>query len=381
MIECFAALFAALALIGAGCALLATQAVVRLAATPPHPGPALAATLLKPLRGAEPGLADNLAAALTQRQGAPFELLCAVHDPTDPAAAIAEAAFAAHPHTPAWLLRDPRLHGTNRKVSQLVNMTPFMRHDVVVLTDSDMWVPPGWLAAVTAPLADPRVGLVTCLFRGEPGTPGPWSRLAARGIDWHFLPAAAWGERMGRADGCYGPTIALRRETLERIGGFQALNDLLADDHALGAAVRRLGMHIHLAPVLPVHVMDEPSLAAMLRHELRWARTLRLLAGRGYVGMGVMHALPPAILAAVLAPWGLGVLAAVYAVRLSLVVRVGRALGRWFDPIDLVRLPVRDLLSFGVWVGGLIPGLVTWDGRRYRVHPDGGMAEATETGV
>lgn len=374
-----------LALAGAVLAGLGARAVRRLArqAAAPPSGPALAASVLKPLHGAEPGLGANLASTLAQEHAAPFEVLFAVHDPADPAAAVAEAAMAAAPGTPARLVRDPRLHGPNRKVSQLINLEGMARHPVLVVADADMRVPPNWLGAVTAPLADPAVGLVTCLYRGEPADRGLWSRLAALGIDWQFLPNAALGESMGRAQGCYGATMALRAETLARLGGFSALADLLADDHALGAAVRRLGLKVALAPVLPAHVMREESLAALLAHEARWARTMRMLEPRGYLGMGLTYPLVPGLVAAALAPqpWGWAALALALLARLGLAAAVDRALrpaAGWVDRCGrFVLLPLRDLLSFAIWGAGLARGTVTWQGRRYRMDPDGRMVEAS----
>jgi ceramide glucosyltransferase len=379
----------------AGCvmALLAARAVGRLAATAPATGPALPASILKPLHGTEPGLREALGSTLAQRHAPPFEVLFAVRDPADPAASVAEAAMAAAPDVPARLVRDPRLHGPNRKVSQLMNLEALARHPVLVVADADMAVPPHWLTAVTAPLADPAVGLVTCLYRGEPGDGGLWSRLAALWIDWQFLPNAAMGEAMGRANGCYGATMALRAETLARIGGFAALSALLADDHALGAAVRKLGLKVVVAPVLPGHVMAEPSLLALARHELRWARTLRLLDLPGYAGMGVTFPLAWGLLAAVLLPWGWAVLALALAARLALAIRVDRALAgaggpgagrgspargqlRGMAPARLALLPLRDVLSFAIWGAGLARGTVTWQGRRFRMRPDGSMVEA-----
>ncbi|RAI59640.1 bacteriohopanetetrol glucosamine biosynthesis glycosyltransferase HpnI [Roseicella frigidaeris] len=372
-------LLAALAaLAGGATALLAGRALGRLAATPPDAGPALAASILKPLHGTAPGLEAALASTLAQRHAAPFEVLFAVRDPADPAAGLAEAAMAAHPAVPARLLRDPRLHGANRKVSQLVNLEGLARHPVLVVADADMAVPPHWLTAVTAPLADPAVGLVTCLYRGEAGDAGLWSRLAALWIDWQFLPNAALGEAMGRANGCYGATMALRAETLRRLGGFAVLADLLADDHALGVAVRRLGLRVVVAPVLPGHVMAEPGPGALARHELRWARTLRLLDPGGYTGMGVTFplawgALAVLLLPAALSPLGWAALALALGARLALALRVDRALHRRLSPARLALLPLRDGLSFAIWALGLARGTVTWQGRRYRMRPDGTM--------
>ncbi|MBK1656974.1 bacteriohopanetetrol glucosamine biosynthesis glycosyltransferase HpnI [Paracraurococcus ruber] len=367
------------ALAGAAAALLAARAVARLAADPPAGSPALPASLLKPLHGNAPGLRQALDSTLAQDHAAPFEVLFAVRDPADPAAAVAAAAMAAAPGVPARLLSDPRLHGPNRKVSQLMNLEGAARHPVLVVADSDMLVPPHWLTAVTAPLADPAVGLVTCLYRGEPGDAGLWSRLAALWVDWQFLPNAAWGEAMGRAHGCYGATMALRADTLARLGGFAALSDLLADDHALGAAVRRLGLRVVLAPVLPGHVQAEESLASMLRHELRWARTLRLLDLPGYVGMGITFPLAWATLAVLLswsAPWGWAALAVAAMARLALALTVDRALRRRRSIGRLVLLPLRDAVSFAIWAAGLARGTVTWQGRRYRMRRDGSMVEA-----
>jgi ceramide glucosyltransferase len=374
---------AALALAGAATALLAARAVRRFAAQPPASGPALPASVLRPLHGAAPGLAGTLRSTLRQAHAAPFEVLCAVRDPADPAAAVAEAALAEAGGGGA-VVRDPALHGPNRKASQLENLARRARHPVLVAVDDDIAVPPHWLTAVTAPLADPSVGLVTCLYRGEPAEGGLWSRLGVLGLDWGFLPNAALGEAMGRAGGCYGATMAIRTETLARVGGFAALAGLLADDHALGAAVRRLGLRVVVAPVVPAHATAEPGPAALLRHELRWARTVRLLDPGGYAGLVLTHPLPFGLLAAALVPgWGLAALGAAAAARLAVAVAADRALlgRRWPAPGRLALLPLRDALSFGIWAAGLARGTVVWQGRRYRMDRDGRMAEVVRGGA
>ncbi len=365
----------ALALAGSAQALLARHALRRLAATPPAMAPAhapaLAASVLKPLHGAEPGLAGNLRATLRQDHAAPFEVLAAVADPRDPARAIAEAAG-------IRVLAGGAVLGANRKVSQLVHLAAAAAQPVLVAADADMRCPPEWLTAVTAPLADPAVGLVTCLYRGEAADASPWSALAARGVDWHFLPNAALGEALGKAQGCYGATVALRAETLDRLGGFARFLDLLADDHALGVAVRELGLRVVVAPVLPAHLMAEPSLAALWRHESRWARTLRLLNPWGFAGLALTHPLPWALLALALAPGAAtaAVLVLALAARLALAAGVDGALGR---PPSLRRwatLPFRDLLSAAIWATAFLSGRVDWQGRRYALTPAGRMTEA-----
>ena len=376
LVQGLAICFALLALAGCGQALAAQRALRRLAARPAPTGPALPASILKPLHGADPGLAGNLAATLGQRHAAPFEVLCAVADPADLARPVAEAALAGSA-TPSRLLVGGAVLGANRKVSQLVHMAEAARHPVLVVADADMDCPPHWLTAVTAPLADPSCGLVTCLYRGVPGDASPWSRLAALGIDWHFLPNAALGESLGQAEGCYGATMAIRAETLARIGGFAPLLDVLADDHALGAAVRRLGLRVEVSPVLPGHVMSEGSLAALWAHELRWARTVRLLNPRGFLGLGLTHPLPWAILALLCAPGlaTLGLLVLAFAARATLALGVDDAIGAR-DPRRLPWLPIRDLLSAAIWFTALRHGAVAWQGRRYALSPAGRMTEA-----
>lgn len=374
----FAILPLILALAGAVQALFARRALRRLAATAAPRAPALPASLLKPLHGAEPGLAENLTACLAQRHAAPFEAIFGAADPADAALPIARAAMA-QSATPARIVTGGAVLGANRKVSQLIHLAAEARHPLLVISDADMRCPPEWLTAVAAPLANPEIGLVTCLYRGEAADGGIWSRFAALGLDWHFLPNAALGEALGKAEGCYGATMALSRATLDRIGGFEPLLPLLADDHALGAAVRKAGLKVVVSPVIPVHVMREPSLASLCQHELRWARTVRMLNPAGFAGMAVTHPLAWALLALALAPgaWTVAGFAVALAARLALAQGVDQALGvrggwrRW------AWLPARDLLSAAIWLAALFPGGVTWGEHRYRLGRDGRMVETT----
>jgi len=356
-----------LAVAAAAQVLLAARAAVRLAGARAAPALACRVAILKPLHGATPGLAENLAATLAQAHAAPFEMLMAVADPADPARAVA-AAFC----PPARLLAGGAVLGANRKVSQLVHLAAATDAPVLVLADADMAVGPGWLAAVTAPLADPGVGLVTCLYRGVPADGGVWSRLTALSVDWHFLPNAALGEALGQARGCYGATIALRAETLARIGGFEAFLELLADDHAMGAAVRGLGLRVVLASVLPGHVMAEPDLSGLWAHELRWNRTVRALNPAGYAGLGLTHPLAWAAAAVLAAPGPatLAVAGLTLAARFAACAWIDRALG--VAPRLAWVLP-RDALSFALWLAGLWPGRVRWGAERFQITRDGRM--------
>jgi ceramide glucosyltransferase len=354
--------------------MVAVRRFFRPGRSPPHSdGPMPAVTLLKPLHGVEPGLADNLASFARQDYPAPVQILCGVQDPDDPALAVVETLQ--RQGLALETVVDPLQHGANRKVGNLVNTMAAARHPVLVVADSDMRVPHDYLRRIVSELAGPRIGLVTCLYRGVP-TVGPWSVLAAAGINYHFLPNVLAGGLLGAAPGCFGSTMALRRETLERLGGFAALADRLADDYALGAEVRALGLEVLTSRLVIDHLSHEASAASLWAHELRWARTIRLLSPWGHAGTLVTHAIPGALLFAALAPaaplaWAL--LAAALLARLGLAAAVDGALG--IRPRAWPVVVARDLLSFAVFLGSLLGRGVLWRGRRYRVGRDGVMAE------
>jgi ceramide glucosyltransferase len=245
-----------------------------------------------------------------------------------------------------------------------------------VLSDSDIRVGPAYLRQITAALQAPGIGLVTCLYRGLP-VAGTWSRLAAAEIDHRFLPSVLVGLRLGLAKPCFGSTIALRSETLRRIGGFDAFADQLADDYAIGAAVRRLGLKVAIPPMVIDHVCSEENFAELIRRELRWARTIRLVDPLGYMGSVVTHPLPFALAAAVLPGFGaasLAVLALVLACGLLVPLQFARTLGGGRVPVWLT--PVRDLLSFAIYLASFLPWSVSWRGHRYKVGPDGTLTQA-----
>jgi ceramide glucosyltransferase len=363
---------AIMAVLGCLYALFAAASLDRLSASarPRSVGPAPSVSILKPLYGAEPGLLENLASFVRQDYRGPVEMLCGVHDSADPAADVVRELVRRQPGADVRLLADPTLHGSNRKISSLINLAGAARGKVILLADSDVRVPPDYLVRVIEALQQPGVGLVTCLYRGLPAA-GPWSRLLAMAIDDHFLPSVLVGLRLGLAEPCFGSTIALRRQTLARIGGFEVVADRLADDYAIGAAVRALGLEVAIPPMVVAHVCSEPSFAALMAHEIRWARTIRLVDPKGFAGSIVTHPLPFALLALLLQPGriGLGLLLASLACRVWLQLGVGRALGHRAGPPWLG--PVRDLLSFAVFVASLWPSAVRWRGDRYRVGRDG----------
>ncbi len=355
-----------LAVAAIGYTLHATLAVRRFARAP-RPAPALPepVTLLKPLHGAEPRLAENLRTFLAQDWPAPVQMVAGTNRADDPALAVARALAG-----DVSVRTDAPALGGNAKIANLANLLPAARHDLLVLSDSDMAVPRDYLSRVVAALAQPDVGAVTCLYHGR-GDAGAWSRFAAAAINWQFTPGVAMSLALGVGHPCMGSTVALRRDTLRRIGGFAAFADQLADDYALGAAIRELGLNVVPVPgLLVAHGCTETSAAAVWRHELRWARTLRAVDGLAHLGSVVTYPVPLALMACVLHPLvgGLALTTALVA-RLLLAVSFDHAAGeraapRWW-------LPARDLFSFAVFLASFVARSVDWRGHRLRMVGNG----------
>ncbi|HEY5347366.1 MAG TPA: bacteriohopanetetrol glucosamine biosynthesis glycosyltransferase HpnI, partial [Rhizomicrobium sp.] len=277
---------------------------------------------------------------------------------------------------------DESVHGSNAKVSNLINLMAAARHDVLVLSDADIGVSPDWLNVVMAALQAPGVGLVTCLYTGAaPRRANLWSRLSAMGNSYDFLPNVILGSLLGLADPCFGSTIALRRDLLEEIGGFAAFADYLADDYEIGRAVREKGYRIAIPAISVAHGCHERGFLELFRHELRWTRTIRLLNPYGHLGSIVTLPLPLAILGAVCLGFsgGLGLfggltLGAAIAGRLFLKWRIDAIFATDAGPAWL--LPLRDLLSFAVFLTSLFGETVHWRGTRFAVQPSGAMTHS-----
>jgi ceramide glucosyltransferase len=328
-------------------------------------------SVLKPLHGAEPGLYENLR-SFAEQDYPVHQIVLGVRDGSDGALAAARALIRDLPHRDIRLVIDPRVRGSNLKVANLENMLPAASHDVIVIADSDMRVAPDYLAMVTAPLAKPSVGIVTCAYSGSP-CDRLWSAVAALHINFGFLPGALLGDFLKIGGGCFGATIALRREVLQQIGGFARLRDELADDHRMGSAVRGLGLAMVLAPYIVENRVCEPSLASLWRHELRWARTSRAMAPVGVAGSVIVHTVILTALAAAV----VGTATAWACVAISLLARFASALAiaRWLrlPRASIWLLPLRDALSFAVFLASFCVRSVSWRNQLFRVEPNGRM--------
>ena len=370
---------AAIAAVGTFYALLSAVLVGRFMQEAPRaPAASPAVTILKPLHQSEPDLARNLETFFVQDYAGDVQILFGVHDQADPAIEIVRALQAKYPHMDTTIVAETALYGANAKISNLINMLPSARHDTLVLSDSDIAVGQKWLSHVTAALARPGVGIVTCLYTGEPAKDSHklWSSLAAMGMSYTFLPNAVLGTSLGLATPCFGSTIALKRQTLDEVGGFAAFADQLADDYEMGRAVRAKGYTLAIPAMGVGHTATENSVRELVRHEMRWTRTIRLVNPAGHLGSFITHGFVFSLMAALFLDANavsLALLAASLGARFLLKVQIDRNFGSNGGPYWL--MPLRDLLSFAVFVASLFGETVHWRGTHFAIEPSGAMSQ------
>jgi len=323
-------------------------------ATPP-------VTLLVPLHGEEFSLEANLRAFAEQDYPA-YQLVLGVARDDDAALPVARRLAAALPHVPIDIAVGFDPTSRNPKLANVLSMMRYVRHEILVLADSDTLVDPGYLRAVTAPLCDPNVGAVTALFCGHADDTFA-SRLGAMFMNEHFIPSALVERLYGPLRHCFGPTNAFRAETLRAIGGFEALAPHLADDFMLGNTIAARGLRVVISSYVVKTTISEPSVPALWTHELRWHRTIRGVSPLGYAGMFVTYPIALALLGLVFGahrPRALAVFGAAFAGRVVLARVAARVLG--VAPAALWMTLPRDLFGFGLWAWGLAGSSVRWRG-------------------
>jgi len=332
-------------------------------------------TLLKPLCGTEPDLYANLRSFCVQDYPT-YQIVFGVRDEADPAIAFAKRLAVEFPAIPMDIVIDGSQHGSNLKVSNLMNMLPHARHDVLIIADSDAFVGPDYLDAVIAPLLDEKIGLVTCIYQSVPAR-GIWSRLGAMYVNDWYMPSVLLAWLFGHRSYASGQTMCFRRATLEAMGGLDAIANHLADDYKLGEQARNLGLRIVLSRYIPETVQDEPTARALIDHEVRWMRTVRALSPGNFPFLFVTFTLPVAAAGALLAARdpllpGVGwiLFSTFVAARLGLFC-VPRLTDRRIPFGDIWLLPVRDLLLCWVWCRALFTSRVSWRGIEFVVDAQG----------
>ncbi len=319
------------------------------------PGPV---SVLKPIRGVDPGFREAIRSH-TGLQG-DYEFLCGVSQANDPALPILREFFRVR-------VVNSDTQTANGKVGVLIDLVAAARHSILVVNDADIRVEPNYLHRVTAPLNDPRVGLVTCLYRPIGDTFA--ARFEALGVSTDFAPSALVARLVGVDEFAMGSTLAFRRQDLDRIGGFAAVADYLADDYQVGHRIHALGLKCVLSDVV-VETHLGGGWPQVWQHQVRWARTIRVSRFGGYLGLPLTNATVWAVL---IAAFGRPDLAAwLIVLRIAMAFASGWHVLRSSDVLLLWWLvPARDLFGFAVWIAGLFGNSVMWRGRRLQLDREG----------
>jgi ceramide glucosyltransferase len=327
-------------------------------------------SILKPLSGIDDGLEENLRTFFEQKYHR-FEILFAVRSPSDPAVAVVQRLRAQYPGVPSQLIVTGEPPYPNAKVYSLDRMLAAAHHDLLVMADSDVRVTPGMLAVIAAEFQDAKLGLATCPYRAVPGR-SFWNTLEAVGLNTEFIGGVLVARMLDGMKFALGPTIAARRATLAAIGGFDAVKDFLAEDFVMGSLAAAHGDGVILSSYVIEHRIGTQTLAANLRHRLRWNRSTRRSRPAGYLGQLFTNPVPLAALLWLAKPewWPL----AASAVLLRAAAGLATAGYVLRDPLTarcFFLVPLQDVLSFAMWLAGFFGNTILWRGRKYYLQADG----------
>jgi ceramide glucosyltransferase len=335
-------------------------------------------TILKPVKGMDAGSYDNFASFCCQGYAGPLQMVFAAASADDPVIPVIQRLMADFPGHDISLVVNPSIHGPNYKVCNLINAFPRAKHDIIIVCDSDIKVAPDYLQSVVTHFADPQVGLVTSLYRTS-NVHGIATALEATGFTAEMIPNVLVARQLEGLTFALGASMAVRREALADIGGFEALASYLADDYQLGNKIHRAGWRIALDPCFVESVVKAENLMTVLSRQLRWARTMRVSRPGGYLASGITLPFPAALLATLLAPSpaaGLAAALLLYGVRLGVCTLFSRRFVRdGLFPRWLWLLPLRDMLAFFTWALSFSGNRVEWRGSRFVLKPGGKIEE------
>ncbi len=343
-------------------------------------------TLLKPLCGLEPRLEENLESFFRQDYPS-FQIVFGARDDTDPALTIVRRLCRRFPQVPVEVVFSGLPARANAKVCSLEKMVVAARYDYLVISDSDVHVRTDYLRDVVAPLLEPGVGLVTCLYRGVP-VDGLWSRLEALGMSVEMTSGVIVADMLEGMRFALGPTMAIRRDVLDALGGMSVLADFCADDYVLGERVFEAGYKVVLSAHVIEHVVLNRSFQSSILHQVRWMKSTRFSRPKGHVGSGLTFAMPFGILGLIaglfanqfalafaLLGWAFLNRTLLSAIAGYLVVRDWRSLAYcWLYPL-------RDLMGFCFWVASFLGTTIVWRQDRYRLTAGGRMVRLTTAAV
>ena len=335
-------------------------------------------SVLKPLHGDEPLLEEALESFCTQDYPQ-MQIVFGVQAEDDAAIPIVRRLMERHPDVQMELVIDPTFHGVNRKIGNLINIMTRVKHDVLVISDSDIHVAPDYLRHVVGAMVPNNVGLVTTLYAGLPASNTVPRLLAACQINHNFLPGVMLSRYLGRQD-CLGATMALRRSMLDAIGGLEALVPHVADDAILGRYVREHGKDIAIAACMTWTTVGETSMREVLAHELRWGRTVKTLEPAGYAASAIQLPLFWASVAVLLAPhaaWTWFFFLGAWGWRGVCSFILDRTLAQR-SLLPLLLLPLRDWISAAIMVGSVTGTRVAWRGQTMHVTPHSVMTARSQ---
>jgi len=344
-------------------------------------------TLLKPLHGSEPGLEAHLATFFEQDYPE-FEVLFCARDAGDAGLETARRVAARYPHIPArFFSTGGQPAYINDKVISLEKMEAEAEHDIFVISDSDVRVTPDYLRAVAMPFADAKVGAITCPYRGVAVEGGLWARLEAVGMSVEMTAGVLVARSMEGMQFTLGPTMAFRRETIRRMGGFRVTADYCSDDFILGNETHKLGETVVLSHHAIDHIVLHADFVQSLRHQARWMKSTRFSRPKGHFGTALTFSMPFGLLAWASAAaighpwWGVALFAWGVVTRLAISIGAGGMVVQdrsWFGL--LVLYPLRDLMGFGFWAASYTSRRILWRGRVYELLPGGRMRLAGQAG-
>lgn len=332
-------------------------------------------TILKPLKGLDADLFENLATFC--RQDYPrFQIVFAVADRTDASLGVIRRLRQVYPDVDMQVVVDGRIYGPNYKVSNLVNAYRHAKYDYIVVADSDIRVSPDYLRNLVSDLCQPDVGVVTCVYRATP-VGGVAARLEALFVNTDFSPSVFVAQVVEPTRYAFGATMAIRRSVLEEIGGFEALAPYLADDFFLGHFVSQRGYRVVVSDMVVETVLTIPTWRRLVEHQLRWARTHRSVRPFSYFALSLTYGTLWAILQLILHPtWPAAWVTSVGLLMLRLCtayVVATRYLGATLTKQELVLLPLKDLFVAAMWAAAFASNRVTWSGRHFRLIGGGEM--------
>ncbi|GFO54315.1 ceramide glucosyltransferase [Geomonas sp. Red276] len=344
----------------------------------PLPGYTPPVSILKPVKGMDGESFENFS-SFCRQEYPEYQIVFAVASTTDPVISVIREVVAAFPEVDIELVIDGGIHGANYKVCNLMHARAKARHPFLIVCDSDIRVRPTYLAEVMAPFADPEVGLVTSLYRTS-GVQGVGCAVEALGFSCEMVPNVMAAVKLEGLSFALGASMAVRQSALDKIGGFEALVDYLADDYQLGNMIHRAGFKLELSPYFVESIMKgSESVSEVLVRQLRWGRTMRVSRPGGYLASGITLPFPGALAALLLSGFsaaGFAAAALLYLVRSLACLGYSRAYVKdRLLPGWLWLLPIRDALSFGVWALSLVGNRVLWRGHLFQLNRGGKIVE------